>query len=46
VVDYASSLAATGCSSGDLRGRDARYDTIDHFRIDRRLGDDADSTRS
>ncbi len=42
-LDYAAELGVTGLALGPIFAASTHgYDTIDHFRIDPRLGDDAD----
>jgi cyclomaltodextrinase / maltogenic alpha-amylase / neopullulanase len=44
-LDYAVNLGASGLLLGPVFASSTHgYDTIDHFRIDQRLGDDADFT--
>lgn len=45
-LDYAAGLGVTGLQLGPVfASRSHGYDTLDHFRIDPRLGDDADFDR-
>jgi cyclomaltodextrinase len=42
-LDYAVDLGASGLAMGPIFAAETHgYDTVDHFRIDSRLGDDAD----
>lgn len=45
-LDYAAALGATGVALGPIFASESHgYDTIDHFRIDPRLGDEGDFDR-
>ena len=45
-LDYAVELGASGLQLGPIFASESHgYDTVDHFRIDPRLGDDADFDR-